>query len=71
LTLCELTERVTVVALGIFEDGPWIDDEFGILCKARMSGGEGELPLAETANVNGKSNEQLVEDYACWFWNNR
>jgi hypothetical protein len=69
--LGEVKEKVTVLALGGFEDDPWIDDTYGILCKARTSDGEGELPLAETENVQGKPNKQLVEDYAYWFWNNR
>ena len=67
----EVTEKVTILALGGFEDDPWIDDTDGILCKAKMNGGEGETPLAETENVQGQPNKQLVEDYACWYWNNR
>jgi hypothetical protein len=69
--LGEVTEKVTVLALGGFEDDPWIDDMYGILCKARMSRGESELPLAEMEKVKGKPNKQLVEDYGYWFWNNR
>ena len=64
-------ERVTILALGGFEDDPWIDDTDGILCKAKMSGGEGELPLAETENLEDHPNKQMVEDYAYWFWNHR
>ncbi len=67
----EVTEKVTVLSLGGFEDDPWIDDMYGILCKAKMSRGEGELPLAQIEKVKGKPNKQLVEDYAYWFWNNR
>ena len=69
--LGEVTEKVSILALGGFEHDPWIDDTYGILCKARMQGGEGELPLAEMEKVKGKPNKQLVEDYAYWFWNNR
>lgn len=69
--LGEVTEKVSILALGGFEDDPWIDDTYGILCKARMKGGEGELPLAEMEKVKGKPNKQLIEDYAYWFWNNR
>lgn len=69
--LGEVTEKVSIHALGGFEDDPWIDDTYGILCKARMKGGEGELPLAEMEKVKGKPNKQLIEDYAYWFWNNR
>jgi Calcium binding len=67
----DVTEKVTVLALGGFEDDPWIDDTYGILCKAKMSRGDGELPLAELEKVKGKPNKQLVVDYASWFWNNR
>jgi hypothetical protein len=67
----EVTEKVTILALGGFEDDPGIDDTYGVLCKAKMSRGEGELPLAEMEKVKGKPNKQLVEDYASWFWNNR
>lgn len=69
--LAEVTEKVSIIALGGFEDDPWIDDMYGILCKAKMKGGDGELPLAEMEKVKGKPNKQLVEDYAYWFWNNR
>jgi hypothetical protein len=50
-----LTENVTVLALGGFEDDPRIDDTYGILCKASTNGREGDLPLAETENVKGKA----------------
>ena len=42
-----------------------------VLRGVHLSVGEGEMPLAETENVKGKPNKQLVEDYAFWFWNNR
>jgi hypothetical protein len=67
----EVTKKVSILALGSFEDDPWIDDTYGVLCKAKMSRSEGELPLAEMEKVKGKPNKQLVEDYAYWFWNNR
>lgn len=44
---------------------------YGILCKAKMKRGDGELPLAEMEKVKGKPNKQLIEDYAYWFLNNR
>jgi hypothetical protein len=69
--LGDVTEKVTVLALGGFEDDPWIDDHYGILCNAKMNRGDGELPLAELEKVKGKPNKQLVEEYAYWFWNNR
>lgn len=66
-----VTEKVTVLALGGFEDDPWIDDLYGILCKVQLNRGNGEMPLAEIEKVIGKPNKQLAEDYAYWFWNNR
>jgi len=69
--LGEMTEKLTVLALGGFDDDPWIDDMYGLLCKTKMSVGEGEMPLAEMENVKGKPNKQVVKDYAYWFWNNR
>jgi hypothetical protein len=69
--LGEVTEKVSILALGGFDEDPWVDDTYGILCKAKMSRGEGELPLAEMEKVKGKPNKQLVEDYAYWFWNHR
>jgi len=69
--LGEVTEEVSILALGRFEDDPWIDDMYGILCNAKMNRGEGELPLAEMEKVKGKPNKQLIEDYSYWFWNNR
>jgi len=66
-----VAEKVTAVALGGFDEDPWIDDTYGILCKAKLKRGEGELPLAEFENVKGAPNKRLIEDYAYWFWNNR
>ncbi len=67
----EVTEKVSILALGGSNDEPWIDDMSGIICEAKMSRGEGNLPLAEMEKVKGKPNKQLIEDYAYWFWNNR
>ena len=61
--------KVTIHALGGSEDDPWIDDLYGILCKAKMSHGEGVLPLAEVEKVKGKPKEQIAEDYGYWFGN--
>jgi hypothetical protein len=67
----EVTEKVSILALAGSDDEPWIDDMHGIICKAKMSRGEGNLPLAEMEKVKGKPNKQLIEDYSYWFWNNR
>ena len=63
--------KVTIHALGGSEDDPWIDDTYGILCKARMSGGKRDLPLSEVEKVKGKPNQQIVEDYCYWFGNHQ
>jgi len=67
----DVTEKVTVLALSGSEDDPWIDDMYGILCKARMVRGKSDLPLCEIEKVKGEPNKQLAADYAYWFWNNR
>jgi hypothetical protein len=69
--LGEVTEKVSILALGGSDDDPWLDDMSGIICEAKMSRGEGNLPLAEMEKIKGKPNKQLIEDYAYWFWNNR
>jgi len=66
----DVTEKVTVVALGEYKGDPWLDDQYGIICLAKMNRGEGNLPLAEMEKVKGKPNAQLVRDYTFWFWNN-
>ena len=66
-SLGNVTEMVMVLALGGSEDDLWIDEMYGILCKAKMNSGEGELPLAELEKVKEKPNKQLIEDYAYWF----
>ena len=67
----EPSGKVTILALGGSEDDPWIDDTYGILCKARMSGVNRDLPLSEVENVKGKPNQQIVEDYCYWFGNHQ
>lgn len=69
--LREVSEHVTIHALGGFEDDPWIDDTYGILCKAKIGRRENELPLAKLEGVKGMPNQQLVEDYSYWFWNHQ
>ncbi len=61
--------KVTIVALGGSEDDPWIDDTYGILCKAKMIGVKRDLPLSEVEKIKGKPNQQIVEDYCYWFGN--
>jgi len=67
----DVSGKVTIHDLGGFEDDPWIDDTYGILCKAMMSGVNRDLPLSEVEKVKGKPNQQIVEDYGYWFGNYR
>lgn len=62
-------ERVKVIGLGDPDDGPMIDETYGILCEARMEGEIVTLPLGELEDAEGKSNRQLIDDYRYWFWN--
>jgi len=63
--------KVTIHALGGSEDDPWIDDTYGILCKAKVSGDKRDLPPSEVEKVKGKPNQQIVEDYGYWFGNHQ
>ena len=67
----KVPENVTIQAIDGFDDGPWIDDEYGILCKAKIGRRGHELPLAKLDQVKGKPNQQLVSDYNYWFWNHQ
>ena len=37
--LGEVTEKVSILALGGSHDDPWLDDMSGIICEAKMSRG--------------------------------
>jgi hypothetical protein len=62
-------EKVKVIGLGDPDEEPMIDEEYGILCEARMEGQVVTLPLGELEDA--KPNRQLVKDYCYWFWNYR
>jgi hypothetical protein len=62
-------EQAKVIGLGDPDDDPMIDDEYGILCEARLEGQIGSVPLGELDNAKGKPNRQLVDDYCYWFHN--
>lgn len=67
----QVPEKVSVFALSDFEDDSDTDETYGILCKAKLVDGKGELPLSELEKVKGKPNEQILDDYNYWFWNHR
>jgi hypothetical protein len=60
-------EKVKVIGLGDPDEEPMIDEEYGILCEARMEGQVVTLPLAELEVVKSKPNRQLIEDYCSWY----
>jgi hypothetical protein len=62
-------EQIKVVRLGDPDDEAMIDDEYGILCDARLERRVMNVPLGELENVKGKPNRQLVDDYCYWFHN--
>ena len=62
-------ERVNVIGLGDPNDEPMIDDEYGILCEARIKGQVVNVPLGELDDAKDKPNSQLVDDYCYWFHN--
>jgi len=64
-------ERVKVVGLGDPDEEPMVDDQYGILCEARMEGQIVTLPLGDMEVIKGKANRQLIKDYGSWFWNYR
>ena len=64
-------EKVKVIGLGDPDEEPMIDDEYGILCEARMERQVVSLPLAELEVLKGKANRQLIEDYCSWYWDYR
>ena len=61
--------RVKVIGLGDPDDGPMIDEMYGILCDVRLEGEIVTVPLGEIEDAKGKPNRQLVADYSYWFWN--
>jgi uncharacterized protein YodC (DUF2158 family) len=65
------TIQVKVIGLGDPDEGPMIDDMYGILCEARHERNVVAMPLGEVEVKKGKPNRQLVADYCYWFWNHR
>jgi uncharacterized protein YodC (DUF2158 family) len=66
------SEKCEVIGLGDpGEEPPYIDDQYGLLCDARIGRRKVVLPVGELKVTKGKPNRQLIEDYCTWFWNNR
>jgi hypothetical protein len=64
----QMVSPVTVVAL-LDPDDHSGHEECGLLCRARRTGQESELPLADLELTENSPNSQLLEDYWYWFWN--
>ncbi len=62
-------ERVKILGLGDPDEELVIDDDYGLLCEARLETQIVAVPLGELDNVKGKPDRQLVEDYCYWFHN--
>ena len=60
-------ERVKVIRLNNPDDDLMIDDEYGILCQARLEGHAITRPLCDLDDA--KPNRQLIADYGYWFGN--
>jgi len=60
-------ERLKVIGLGDPDEEPVIDEEYGILCEARVEGQIVTVPLSEIDDA--KPNRKLTDDYRYWFWN--
>lgn len=63
------SEQIKVIGLGDPDDQGMIDDEYGIICEARIDHQVMNPPLSELEQVKGKPNRQLVDDYSYWFHN--
>jgi len=61
------TTPLKVVGLGDPDEGPMIDDMYGILGEARVEGQVVTLPLGELEGA--KPNRQLIDDYCYWLHN--
>ena len=62
-------ERVKVIGLGDSDEEAMIDDQYGILCEARLERQIVTVPLGELDEAKGKPNRQLLDDYYYWFHN--
>jgi hypothetical protein len=62
-------ERVKVIGLGDPGEEAMIDEQYGILCEARLEGQVVTVPLSELDGVKGKPNRHIVDDYGYWFHN--
>jgi hypothetical protein len=60
---------IRITGLGDSEDGPCVDEMYGLLCEARAEGRVIDVPLAECEGKKGSPGRQLLKDYSYWFWN--
>jgi hypothetical protein len=62
-------ETVKVIGLGDPDEEPMIDEQYGILCEARVEGQIVSVPLGELDDAKGKPNRHLIDDYCYWLHN--
>lgn len=64
------TRRLTVIGLGEAEE-PWIDDMYGLICRAREGRRRTDVPLCDLEVKKRNPMRRLVADYSYWFTNYR
>jgi hypothetical protein len=62
-------KRVEVIRLGDLDGELLIDDEYGLLCDARLEHQTVTVPLGELDAIKGRQNRRLVDDYRYWLHN--
>jgi hypothetical protein len=62
-------EQIKVIGLGDPAEEPILDEDYGIVCEARLERRVMNVPLGELERVKDKTNRQLVDDFLYWFHN--
>ncbi len=62
-------EQIKVIGLGDPDEEPILDEDYGIICEARLERRVINVPLGDLEQVTGKYNRQLVADFLYWFHN--
>jgi hypothetical protein len=64
------TRHLTVIALGEAAE-PWVDDMYGLICRAREERRRVDAPLCDLELTKRGPNRRLIADYSYWFSNFR
>jgi hypothetical protein len=62
-------EQIKVIRLDDPAEEPILDEDYGIVCEARLERRVMNVPLGELERVKDKTNRQLVDDFLYWFHN--